>query len=124
MFWRYNLFAILWAIVIFLLILMPGAKMPSVEDVFSFDKLAHSGVFCILTFLLIIGFTKQSKYPKLSKSAIKHSVILSAFYGSILELGQSIVPDRYANLLDLTFNMLGILMGYALFIIIYKLSFV
>ena len=98
--------------------------MPSVEDVFSFDKLAHSGVFCILTFLLIIGFTKQSKYPKLSKSAIKHSVILSAFYGGILELGQSIVPDRYANLLDLTFNLLGILMGYALFIIIYKLSFV
>ncbi len=124
MFWRFNLFTILWAIVIFLLILMPGQQMPEIGDLFSFDKLAHLGVFCILSFLMIVGFNKQYKYPVLKRYAIKFSLIISLFYASVLELGQSVVPDRYANFYDLAFNLTGVLTGYVLFILIYKISFV
>ena len=124
MFWRYNAFTIIWASIIFLLILMPGQQMPSVGDVFSFDKIAHTGVFSILSFLMIIGFSKQFKYQILRKRAIKYSLIISGVYASVLELGQAIVPDRYANFYDLAFNMLGVLIGYSLFLLVYKYYFV
>ena len=124
MFLRYNLFTIIWAAVIFLLILMPGEKMPDLGDVFNFDKLAHSGVFCILTFLMIIGFSKQFRFQKLKTDPAKYSMIISGIYAGGLELGQAIVPDRYANFYDLSFNVLGVLLGYTLFLIVYKFSFV
>ena len=97
--------------------------MPGFGNIFSFDKLAHLGVFAVLSFFMIIGFTKQFKYPKLQTSPVKYSLIISIFYGSILELGQAIVPERYANLYDLSFNLIGVLLGYGLFLLIYKFSF-
>ena len=103
---------------------MPGEKMPETGDLFSFDKIAHTAVFCILTFLMIIGFSKQFKYEKLKNAPLKYSLFFCAIYASTMELGQAMVPDRYANFIDLAFNMLGVLMGYALFLIVYKLSFV
>ena len=124
MFLRFNLFTILWAGVIFLLILMPGQQMPSLGDLFSFDKLAHLGVFCVLCFFMIIGFTKQYAIPRLKKNPVKYSLIISASYASVLELGQSIIPDRYANFYDMAFNLTGVLIGYILFLLVYKLSFV
>lgn len=124
MFLRFNLFTILWAAVIFLLILMPGQQMPAIGDLFSFDKLAHLGVFCILSFLMIIGFTKQYAFEKLRQNPVKYSLIFSLTYASALELGQSLIPDRYANFYDLAFNIIGVALGYLFFLLIYKFSFV
>ncbi len=124
MFLRFNLLTFLWAVVILSLILMPGKQMPEAQDLFSFDKIAHLGVFCILSFLMIIGFTKQYSFPRLKKKPVKYSLIISLGYASILELGQSIVPDRYANYYDLAFNLGGVLFGYAIYLLIYKFSFV
>ena len=112
---------IVWAIIIFLLILMPGKQMPDMGDLFSFDKLAHLGVFCVLCFLMIIGFTKQHQYPKLAKSAIKYSLIYSLIYAGSLELMQALIPGRYANYYDLAFNLLGVITGILLFLLVYKL---
>ncbi len=123
MFLRYNLFTIIWAGIIFFLILMPGQQFPELGDLFSFDKLAHLGVFAILALLMIIGLSKQSRYPKLRANSIKFSIIISLTYASILELGQELIPDRYANFYDMAFNTLGVLIGYLFFLIIYKLSF-
>ena len=124
MFLRFNLFTLLWAGVIFLLILMPGQQMPEIGDIFSFDKLAHLGVFSILSFLMIIGFTKQYAFSGLKRNPVRYSLIISSAYASVLELGQSIIPDRYANFYDMTFNLAGVLLGYVLFLLIYKYSFV
>ena len=124
MFLRFNLFTILWAGVIFLLILMPGQQMPDLGDLFSFDKLAHLGVFCVLCFFMIVGFTKQYSIPRLKKNPVTYSLIISASYASVLELGQSIIPDRYANFYDMAFNLTGVLLGYILFLLVYKLTFV
>ena len=112
-----------WAFTIFLLILMPGQQMPDFGDLFSFDKLAHLGVFCILCFLMIIGFSKQHSFPSLKDNAEKYSILISGSYATVLELGQALVPDRYANYYDLAFNLIGVAVGYALFILIYKFSF-
>ena len=103
---------------------MPGQQMPEIGDIFSFDKLAHLGVFSILSFLMIIGFTKQYTFSDLKKNSARYSLIISSAYASVLELGQSIIPDRYANFYDMTFNLIGVFIGYVLFLLIYKNSFV
>lgn len=123
MFLKFNLFTFLWALIIFLLILMPGQQMPSLGDLFSFDKLAHLGVFGVLSFLMIIGFTKQATFPKIASSPVKYSLIISLCYASILEMGQAIVPARYTNFFDMAFNMAGVFLGYLLYLLIYKFSF-
>lgn len=124
MFLRFNLFTFLWAGVILLLILMPGQQMPLIGDLFSFDKLAHLGVFSILSLLMIIGFSKQYTCPKLKQNPIRYALIISSTYASILELGQSIIPDRYADFYDMAFNLSGVLIGYIIFLLIYKFSFI
>ena len=106
MFLKYNLFTIFWALAIFLLILMPGQQMPEIRGLFSFDKLAHSGVFCILSFLMIIGFTKQGSFSLLKSNPVKYSLIISTSYAGVLELVQAIIPGRHANFYDLAFNFL------------------
>jgi VanZ family protein len=124
MFLRFNLFAFLWAGIIFLLILMPGQEMPEMGDLFSFDKLAHLGVFGILSFFMILGFSKQYTFPGLKSNPIRYALIISTLYASILELGQSLIPDRYANYYDMTFNLLGVFIGAIIFLLIYKFSFI
>jgi len=61
---------------------------------------------------------------KLKKHSIKYSLIISCSYASILELGQAIIPERYANFYDLAFNLTGVFIGYAIYLLIYKFSFV
>jgi VanZ family protein len=103
---------------------MPGQQMPDFGDLFSFDKLAHTAVFCILCFFMIIGFTKQYAFQKLGRNPIKYSLIISGLYAGLLELGQALVPGRSTNFYDLVFNIVGVFLGYLLFLMIYKFSFV
>ena len=102
---------------------MPGQQFPELGELFSFDKLAHSGVFATLTLLMIIGFSKQYTIKVLNEKPIRYSIVISLIYASVLELGQSLIPDRYANLYDMAFNILGVGLGYIIFLLIYKLSF-
>ncbi len=102
---------------------MPGQQMPLLGDLFSFDKLAHLGVFGVLSFLMIIGFTKQTTFPKITSNPVKYSLIISLGYAGILEMGQALVPGRYANFYDMAFNISGVLLGYLLYLLIYKFSF-
>ena len=102
---------------------MPGQQFPQLGNLFSFDKIAHSGVFAILVLLMIIGFSKQHRFKILKGKPIRYSVLISLIYASVLELGQSLTPDRYANFYDMAFNILGVGLVYIIFLLIYKLSF-
>lgn len=124
MFLRFNFFTFIWAGVIFLLILMPGGEMPGTGEMFKFDKIAHLGVFCVLSFLMIIGFKKQFRFPVLNRKPVLYCLIVSSTYASILELGQQLVPDRYANLYDMAFNLSGVLLGFGFYLLIYKTQIV
>jgi VanZ family protein len=117
------LFALIWALIILALILIPGQEMPDFGDIFSFDKLAHLGVFAILSFLMIVGFSKQFTFLVLQKSPVKYTLLFAGIYAGMLELGQALIPGRYANFYDLSFNMAGVGVGYLLFLLIYKFSF-
>jgi VanZ family protein len=125
MFFRYNLFTIIWALLILFLVLMPGKSMPETDiwDMLSFDKLAHMFVFAILTLLMIIGFTKQYTYRTFRFSPVKYALIFSISYGIILESIQMLAPDRALEIYDYMANTIGSFTGYGLFYIIYRKNF-
>ena len=121
MFLKYNLYTIVWAIVIFILVLIPGAQMAKADVIFSFDKIAHGFVFCVLVFLMIIGFTKQHTFASLRSGSVKYALLVSIAYALMLEAGQLLVSGRMVELYDATANVSGCLLGYGLFYVVYKL---
>jgi VanZ family protein len=104
------------------LILVPGRQMPDFGDLFSFDKFAHLGVFAVLMLLMVIGFTKQSRFKWLQKNAVYFAMFSSLTYGLLLELGQSLIAGRDTNIFDLAFNSMGVMVGGLLYFLIYKFS--
>lgn len=99
--------------------------MPETDiwDLLKFDKLAHVFVFAVLTFLMIIGFTKQYTYRSLRFSAVKHSLLVSISYGILLETIQMFSPGRSLEIYDYIANTIGCFTGYGIFYIIYRKNF-
>ncbi len=115
---RYNTFTILWAAVILLTTLLPSASMPSVSvwDLLSFDAFAHATMFAVLTFLMIIGLTKQFTFPKLTHYAIRASLLISTLFGIAIEVLQvSLMAGRSAEFMDIVSNTIGCLIGIVAF---------
>jgi VanZ family protein len=125
MFFRYNLFGILWALIVLMLILMPGNNMPdtNIWSFLTFDKFAHFFVFALLVFLLIIGFAKQYTYTWLKFNAVKSALIAGISYSLLLEIGQALVPDRTFDLADMLANIIGCFLGSIVFYFVYKFNF-
>ncbi len=121
MFLKYNLYTIVWAMIILLLVLMPGAQMAKADVMFSFDKVAHAFVFFVLVFLMIIGFAKQHTFSHLRAGAVKFALLISIGYALLLEAGQLMVSGRVVELYDAAANVSGCLMGYGFFYLVYKL---
>jgi len=123
MFLRFNLFTILWALVILFLILTPGQQMPEVKDDYflSIDKVAHIFVFMVLTFLMIVGFKKQHRYTNVSRKAVKSALLISGGYSLLLELMQLLSAERMVQFTDMVANLTGCFLGYFAFIAIYRL---
>lgn len=123
MFLKYNLFGIIWFLLILLLGLTPGESMPStnVWDFLSFDKIAHFGVFAILCFLLILGFSKQYTFLFIRYHAVLLAIGISFFYSLVIELFQTMIPDRGLEFGDIVANSLGVFAGWFVFYLIYKI---
>ncbi len=97
--------------------------MPDSGSLLQFDKIAHFAVFAILSFLMTVGFTKQHTIQRIRHHAPAFSISISSVYAVGLEISQALVPDRNLNAIDLVANISGVLTGYLLFLLIYKLSF-
>lgn len=121
MFLKFNLYTIVWAIIILLLVLMPGAQMAKADVMFSFDKMAHAFVFCILVFLMIIGFAKQNTFASLRSEPAKYALLISLAYALVLEAGQLLVSGRMVEVYDALANIIGCFIGYGFFYVVYKL---
>ena len=122
MFLRYNLFGIIWFLLILLLGLTPGESMPITKmwDFLSFDKMAHFFVFAVLSFLLILGFSKQYTFLFFRFKAVPLGMGISFLYGLIIEFGQLFIPERGLEPLDMLSNTLGVFAGWVVFYMIYK----
>ncbi|MCB0652153.1 MAG: VanZ family protein [Saprospiraceae bacterium] len=104
---KYFIPAITWAAVIFILSAMPGKNLPHIDlgDLLEADKIAHIGVYLILTLLLFRGLVKQKS---LTTKNIIYAIIITAGYGILLEFGQYyFFPGRYFEFFDIVANIIG-----------------
>ncbi len=114
MFLRYNLTAILWAIVILVLCSIPGTDIIQFRlwDVLNSDKLAHAFVFLLLSVLLIRGFSEQYSIDFLRYYPVMTAVISAIAYGGFTEWWQgAMFPYRTADVLDFAANSFGSILG-------------
>jgi VanZ family protein len=119
MFLKYNFFTIFWMAIILLLTLVTGENKAKM-DYPHFDKVIHLISFCALSFFMIIGFTKQDRYSRLRFEASRYAVLFSIGYGLIIEFVHIVVPEREFESFDLLSNVLGSVLGYFLFVLVYR----
>lgn len=118
MFLKYNIPAILWSLLIMVLCLLPGDKMPK-DPIVNADKIYHAGAFALMGFLFAYGFTKQSKFPFVSRHAGKMAFGISAALGGLIELLQYyFVRNRQGDWLDFLFDSVGAWVGVTILLLI------
>jgi glycopeptide antibiotics resistance protein len=124
MFIKYNIHAILWALFIFLLNLRREEGLPTLQllGFIYFDKFAHFVQFCIFSFLLIVGFFKQQKFPTLRFYAWRVALMVCISLALLFEIIQFIRLPKYFEWGDLLANLLGCGGGLLIFYLIYKFS--
>lgn len=118
MFLKHNFYAIIWALLMFILCTMPGEKIPnfSLWELFTVDKLAHAIIFAVFIFLLIVGFKKQHAYLTLRFHAKKTAFLIALVYGISLELIQYFFfPSRAGDINDIIANISGCFIGLIAF---------
>ena len=98
---------------IFLLSSIPGDVEGGVLKVIttlepSLQNLLHIPLFGLLQFLWLRGFASRGTT---GAAAIVASFCITLSYGALDELHQYFVPGRYASLLDLGLNLLGVVLG-------------
>ena len=116
------MWAIIWALVIFLLYAIPGGDLPSVDlwDMLNFDKVAHFMVFALLVVFLSVGFKKQHTVRILYENTRKWAFLLGILYGGVLELLQGMLfADRTSDILDFIANATGVVVGLVIFRLVY-----
>ena len=118
MFIKHTKWALLWAMLIFILCAIPGKDIPfiGIWDLFNLDKLIHASLFFIQVVLLIQGFSKQTQIILFSRRPKLFAVGLCIMYGGDLELMQgAFFTDRTADIYDFIANSLGAVAGALLF---------
>lgn len=109
--------ALVWAFLIFILSMMPGKYVApaNIWDLANFDKLGHMFVFLVLMLLSLRGLSEQIHSAPSLRFILIIFLICSA-YGFLLEVLQgTLSTDRQFDIVDSVANMLGCLLGGALF---------
>lgn len=101
--------------------LLPSESFPE-SEVLSYDKLAHIGVFTILSFLIARSFDRQKHSYMLKTKNIQWALTISIVYSSSLELMQQFIPGRTTDMYDFAANTIGAIAGTIVFITFKKIS--
>jgi hypothetical protein len=106
---------IAWFFIVLVLLCIPGNDLPNTGDWFNiphFDKLVHTGLFGIMTFLFIYPILRSDlKKQEKMYYLIKISISLS-LWGLTTEFIQKIVPNRSFDLLDWAADSAGVLIVF------------
>jgi VanZ family protein len=120
MFFKYNIPGLLWAIIIMILLGLPGSDLPDTSfiNIPYFDKIVHAGLFGILVFLLARGFCLQNQFEYLRKYFVMLSLMMSICYGGLTEILQStIFVERATDIFDFFADAVG--SGIGIFFFLY-----
>jgi VanZ family protein len=122
MFFKYNFYTLVWAGVMFALNWGRGESLPALPLLgwISFDKFAHFTQFCILSFLMLVGFYKQDTYAILRFKGVRITLLSCLAFTIILEGIQFIRLRPYFEIGDLLADWLGCGGGMLIFYFIYK----
>ncbi len=111
--WRvymYGLPAMGWAVFLMVTALAPSlGPIEDIDIVSHQDKLVHFFQYLVLAFLTFIALSRGTRRDK--EWALRVTFVSVVAYGALLEVLQSLVPERDPSLLDLVFNVLGALVG-------------
>lgn len=111
MFFKHTWPAFLFALIVLILCVIPGQDIPEVGIV-NFDKLVHTALFALLTFLFAKGFYRQTSIFFLKQHFIIVPAVLCSLYGGLLEILQATVCiNRAGDWLDFLFDTLGALVA-------------
>jgi VanZ family protein len=105
--------ALIWAGVIVLLCGFPGNRIPNFDllNRISFDKLVHTAMFSILTFLLLLAERSQFNSFKLNAFILEAAVM----FGVLMETMQTaIFINRFGEWVDMVANTIGAILGLLL----------
>ncbi len=119
-FLRYQMPAILWMGVIFLLSSFPSSAFPAIP-IPQIDKLVHAGIFFTLCAVLDRAIVHQNRFPRLSRHHLLIAVLVVALYGISDEYHQSFVPGRDVEILDATADAVGGLLYAILWAVIHRM---
>tara|TARA_R110001599_G_scaffold171357_2_gene362498 strand:- start:13212 stop:13580 length:369 start_codon:yes stop_codon:yes gene_type:complete len=103
-----------WAIILAVLMLLPQDSFPE-SKLLSYDKIAHLGVFGILSFLVLWGKRNNKDKARLENKYLLNSLTICVVYGLVLESLQSVVPGRMTDIYDLLANTIGAIAGVVVF---------
>lgn len=112
--------AILWALLILSLLLLPGRMLPpapfQLSDLLAVDKLVHAFIFMVLQYLLVRGFALQPTFATLRKLAMPLSFLISITFGASMEGVQWFIPDRAFEWIDMIANTVGVIVGSLVYV--------
>jgi VanZ family protein len=113
----YFICCYLWFIVITILFCMPGNAFPDAA-VFTYDKLAHSGIFTILVAGLSFAVYKQKgRQPKLWA----WFAVTGLLYGVVIEFVQKYwIPNRSFDVKDILADGTGCAAGLLIALIFFR----
>ena len=116
MFLRYNIFTLFFFSLIVIGCFIPGNNLPK-SRVENLDKVLHSILFFLFSFSAIIGFIKQSQFPKIHFDAVKYAVGIGAILAIITEVIQHfIIPRRSFDVFDILADLVGIILAFCFFL--------
>jgi VanZ family protein len=103
---RYQLPAILVALVIFIGSSIPAQSFPSLS-IFKYDKVIHFVLFFVFCFFTHRAVMFQDRIPFLSQKHLAVSIIFTILYGALDEGHQAFVPGRSPDVFDLLADSAG-----------------
>jgi len=83
---------------------IPKSIEPPIIDLFDINYILHIIEFAIFGLLIFFGFSQKVKN--------KYIIIFLCFFALSDEIHQLFVPNRYFDIIDLFFDILGGLLGY------------
>lgn len=107
---------VIWLIVLSVLSLTPGNKLPEIEfDLFELDKLVHFSFYFTLVILMNIGFRIKKSEP-FYKSIVLIVVIGVLIGWSIEYLQGNFITNRFFDYSDIIANGLGTIVGMLIYV--------
>jgi VanZ family protein len=107
--------ALLWTILIFILMAIPGNMLPHEETTFipNLDKLVHFTLFGTFVFLWSVYYATKKEKNYNSHNRFTLILIIACLYGVATELMQKyFIPNRDYDIYDILADSIGAVVGF------------